>query len=116
MVEKAALSRRVEARLRYLREDVEALTWHGQRFGTMPAADRGADWIGLEAEWWDTIDRFESVHQWFLDGKLSPEQAAQHRQNLALLAAQLPAIRQLGLRMPSRTLVPSPEETATPGS
>jgi hypothetical protein len=45
-----------------------------------------------------------------------PEQADQHRRNLVLLAEQVPVIRQLGLRMPSRALVASCEGSPASGS
>lgn len=118
MVNKSALTRKIEVRLSWMRDHFQDLRWHAERYGSTVDghAASSPDLEALRYEWQDVLDRLEGLHEWFLDGKLSPEQAAQHRQNLALLAAQLPAIRQLGLRMPSCTLVPSPEETATPGS
>ena len=118
MVEKSTLSRKIDVRLRSIREHLNALDWYAERYGSGPTggAKPDADFDALHYEWGDTLDRFEGAHSWYLGGDMSDEQAARHRENLALLAAQIPVIRQLGLRLPSDALVASHEGSAAPGS
>jgi hypothetical protein len=116
MVEKSTLSRKIDVRLRSIRDHLNALDWYGERFGAVTSRDNGADWDALEAEWRDTLDRFEGAHAWYLAGDMSNEQAERHRGNLALLATHVPVIRQLGLRLPSEVLASSREGSAAPGA
>jgi hypothetical protein len=104
MVEKTTLTRRIDVRLRSLRERLEALPWYAERFCTATGLDQSqrADWIALEAEWRDGLDRFDWMHAWFLAGDLSAEQAEKHRQNLALLAESVPLLHQLKIALPKK--------------
>src|SRR5436305_285784 len=104
MVENPTLSRKMDVRLRSLREHVQALPWYVERFGTVTDPTYETEWLALEAEWRDTLDRFEWPHERFLAGDLSPEQAERHQRNLELLAASVPLIRRLGLKMPGSSL------------
>lgn len=104
MVEKATLTRRIDVRLRSLHEQIEALPWYAERFCTAAGLDQGADWLALEAEWRDGLDRFDRVHAWFLAGELSAEQVEKHRRNLALLAESVPLLRQLEIALPKGEL------------
>jgi hypothetical protein len=104
MVEKTTLTRKIDVRLRSLRERLEALPWYAERFGSVTSRDNGADWLALEAEWRDGLDRFDRVHEWFLAGVLNAEQAERHRQNLALLAESTPLLRQLRIALPKGAL------------
>jgi hypothetical protein len=107
MVEKSALTAKIDSRLRSLRSRLEALPWYAERYGSAPIADekRDANIDALLYEWHDTLDRFEGAHEWYLAGQMSAEQAHRHRANLALLANQTPVIRQLGLAMPGDDLL-----------
>ena len=104
MVEKATLNRKIDVRLRSLRERLDALPWYAERFCTATGLDQGADWLALEAEWRDGLDRFDGAHEWFLTGMMSAEQAEKHRQNLTLLARSLPLLRQLKIALPKGAL------------
>ena len=104
MVEKATLNRKIDIRLRSLRERLEALPWYAERFVTPNGVDEGADWLALEAEWRDGLDRFDGAHAWFLNGVLNAEQAERHRQNLALLAESVPLLRDLKIALPKGEL------------
>jgi hypothetical protein len=104
MVENTTLTRKINVRLRSLREQVEALPWYGERFGTVTTRDNGADWSALEAEWRDGLDRFDWLHERFVTGELSADQAEQHRRNLALLAEHIALLRQLRLALPKGPL------------
>jgi hypothetical protein len=104
MAEKTELARKIDVRLRSIRGQLESLAPHCARFGTIVGGDGGPEWDALEAEWRDTIDRFAWLHSRFLDGEVSPAQADEHRQNLTLLRQQIPALRKLGLAMPSGAL------------
>jgi hypothetical protein len=110
MVEKSTLSRKIDSRLRSLRTHLDALPWYAERYGSGPAAgaEPDATYDALHYEWRDTLDRFDGAHTWYLAGDMSDEQAERHRQNLALLATQLPLIRQLGLKMPGEALIVVP--------
>ena len=99
--------RRIDSRLRSLKGRLEALPWYAERFGSGPTGSATSD-ANLEAlryELGDTLDRFDGAHAWYLADEMSDEQAERHRQNLALLATRVPAIRQLGLRLPSGDLL-----------
>ena len=100
MVEKTPVARRIDVRLRSLHEQIEAFSWYAERFVTPVGLVQEGDWFALEAEWRDGRDRFERLHQWFLNGELSAEQAEKHRQNLALLAESVPLLRQLQIALP----------------
>ena len=106
MVEKATLTRKIDVRLRSLKERVEALPWYVERFCTPTGLDQSqrADWIALEAEWRDGLDRFDGAHEWFLTGMLDAEQAERHRQNLALLAESVPLLHRLQIALPKGKL------------
>lgn len=112
MVEKASIARRIDVRLRALHEQLEALPWYLKRFGPAAGPRNGADWDALEAEWRDGLDRFERLHGWFLAGELNAEQAEQHRQNLALLSASVPMLRQLNIALPRGEIARWLEENA----
>jgi len=116
MVEKATLNRRIDVRLRSLKERLEALPWYAERFVTPNGLDQGqrADWLALEAEWRDGLDRFDRLHGWFLDGEMNAEQAERHRQNLTLLAASLPLIQALKIKAPVGALAAWIDEHAPP--
>jgi hypothetical protein len=117
MVEQTTLSRKIDSRLRSLRRRLEALPWYVERYD--PTAHlqvgSGADLDALHYEWRDTLDRLDGAHEWYLAGKMSGEQAERHRQNLALLAQHLPAIRQLGLQRPGEALC-APLDASSPRS
>jgi len=102
LVEKATLNRKIDVRLRSLRERLEALPWYAESLCTATGLDqaRQADWLALEAEWRDGLDRFDGAHEWYLSGILSAEQAEKHRQNLALLAQSVPLLHQLKIALP----------------
>src|SRR6266496_3384801 len=104
MAEKTALARKIDVRLRSIRGQLEALGPHRARFGPLAAGDHGPDWDALEVEWRDTLHRLEWMHERFVQGEVSPAQANQHRQNLALLKKQMPVLRQLALDLPSGSL------------
>jgi hypothetical protein len=104
MVEKATLNRKIDVRLRSLRKRLEALPWYAERFCTATGLDQGADWIALEAEWRDGLDRFDGAHEWYLSGMLDAEQADKHRQNLLLLAESVPFLRDLKIALPKGKL------------
>ena len=100
MVENATLARKIDVRLRSLRERLEALPWYVEQFCTPNGLTESADWIGLAAEWSDGLDRFESAHAWFLDGEMNAEQVEKHRQNLVLLAESVPLLHLLQIALP----------------
>lgn len=113
MVEKAPVARRIDVRLRSLHEHLEALSWYAERFGVAAGPECGSDWDALEAEWRDSLDRFDGAHMWFLAGEMNPEQAERHRQNLALLAESLPLIHQLKIKAPVGALAAWIDQNAT---
>ena len=104
MAEKTALTRKIDVRLRSIRGQLAALASHSAHFGTAVPGDHGPEWDALEAEWRDTLDRLDSLHDQFVHGGLNQVQAEQHRHNLALLKMRLPVLLQLGLAMPSGAL------------
>lgn len=106
MVENAALNRKIDVRLRSLRDRLEALPWHAERFCTATGLDQSqrADRLALEAEWRDGLDRFDGAHGWFLAGMMNAEQAEKHRQNLVLLAERVPLLHQLQIALPKGDL------------
>src|SRR6266498_3022545 len=101
MVEKTTLSRKIDVRLRSMRDHLDALPDYWKRFCV--AADRASnvEFHAFEAEWRDTRDRFEWLHEQFEHGQLSPDQAVKHQQNLALLKKQMPVLIELDLAMPT---------------
>ena len=111
MVEETALSRRIDVRLRTLASRLEVLPMHD---------GAGTDLVALDVEWRDTLDRFDQVHAWFVDGEMTRDQAARHRQNLSLLARRLPLVHRLGLAVPRGALAawldahPAPRSIAEP--
>lgn len=106
MVEKSSLSRKIDSRLRSVRSCLEALPWYLERYGdgSETSGRSSGDQVALHYEWGDTFDRLSRAHAWYPDGEMGDEQAERHRENLALLAAQIPVIRQLGLVEPSGAL------------
>jgi hypothetical protein len=91
MVDADALNRKIDIRLRSLRERIAALALHGQA-----PTDRAA----LQAEWVDALDRCEWLHERFIAGGLTRDQAALHERNLTALAEQLATLRELDLPPP----------------
>ena len=106
MVENATLNRKIDVRLRSLRERLEALPWYADRLCISTGLDQSqqADWLSLEAEWRDGLDRFDGAHKWFVTGMMNAEQAEKHRQNLLLLSESLPLLRQLQIAVPKGEL------------
>ena|SRR5687768_5317679 len=104
MVEKTTLARKIDIGLRTRLDELEALPWYAERFCTPTGLNQGADWITLEAEWRDGLDRFDRLHGWFLDGEMSAEQAERHRQALVLLAESVPLLHQLEIALPKGAL------------
>jgi len=114
MVETSTLSRKIDSRLRSLKSHLDALPWYAERYGSGSAggAEPDANLDALHYEWRDTLDRFEDAHAWYLAGEMSDAQAERHRGNLALLATQIPVIRQLGLGLPSEKLAATLDSTS----
>ena len=59
------------------------------------------DRIGYRAEWDNTLDRFSSVVQAHIDGRLDPDVSAQLIDVARLLVSASPILERMHLRLPS---------------
>jgi len=104
MAQTYALKDRIDARLRSMRNRLEALPLHEEQFGSPVRPDMRVELAALEEEWRDGLDRLDWLHQHFVHGEMSPEQAQKHRQNLGLLKKYQPILVKLGLALPTGAL------------
>jgi hypothetical protein len=101
---KATLSRKIDVRLRTMRDHLEGLADYAERFVAEVNRPSNVEYWALEAEWRDALDRFNWLHAQYESGSLSPDQAQQHRLNLVLLKKNLPILVKLGLALPTGAL------------
>jgi len=87
-----------------MRDHLEALTDHAERFGSTIDHTAPVEFDALDAEWRDALDRLAWLHERFEHRELSPEHAAAHLHNLALLKKQMPILVKLGLAVPTGAL------------
>jgi len=104
MAKKYALKDRIDAGLRSMPRRLQELPFYEQRFSEAPGSETRVERYALEEDWCDGLDRFESLHEHFTHGEMSPEQAQKHRQNLVLLKKYQPILVKLGLAVPTGAL------------
>src|SRR5262249_10552962 len=101
MAQTYALKDRIDARLRSMRNRLEALPVQERQFGTPVRPDMRVELAALEEEWRDGLDRLDWLHGHFMRCEMNPEQARKHRQNLVLLKKYQPILVKLGLAVPT---------------
>lgn len=96
MADTTALTRRIDLRLEAVARRLHALPIY--------ADQPGLDLQALEAEWRDTLDRLDWLHQLAVQGGLTAAQLRGHRQALSMLARSLPLLERLRLQRPHGAL------------